>query len=69
MKTKKCVWCGGKAKNDSLRMIGDDRITHRIKCNKCKFTLAGFDSQNEAITEWNEAIKTSDSREFMKACL
>ena len=60
----KCVWCHGEG-----RLLSDesgDRKTYGIKCQKCGFSLSGFDKKSEAMQEWNRMLLTADSRLFAK---
>jgi len=56
MKIKRCFFCSGKSQR------GHKRDGFYIRCLKCKYELAGFDTEKEAITEWNGMDHTADPR-------
>jgi hypothetical protein len=56
MKIKNCFFCDGKSK---LCKAGDG---YYIKCLKCGFQLAGFDTKKEVRLEWDRMERTADHR-------
>jgi hypothetical protein len=65
MKLEKCVWCGSEAK--ILKNDDGENQFWDIDCTGCRFPLHGFDTRQEAESEWNSMKDTADSREFGKA--
>jgi hypothetical protein len=52
-----CVWCGG------MPFSSNGELGFFVRCVACGYVLDGFDTTEEAESEWNGLPETADLRE------